>query len=162
MHPRQGSAAGRPVGDQLRSAALTERQRPILDFALHVGVERGGPDDDWQAHLPAVGFDLDDLWDEGLVAAFFGLSSRPVTLVATPPNEGFLPEGQGAALSPRSGPVAAIAIFMHNQPVFLPGINSSVPAYTRTQPGSQVKPSATAGRWRDRPRFCAHIRPISR
>ncbi|MGQ7957532.1 peroxidase-related enzyme [Pseudomonas sp. SP16.1] len=81
------------LADQLainhRSAALTERQRSMLDFALHVGLERGGLDDDWQARLQAVGFDLDDIWDIGAIAAFFGLSNRLVTLAGTPPNEEF-------------------------------------------------------------------------
>lgn len=81
------------LADQLainpRSAPLTERQRSMLDFALHVGLERGGLDDDWQARLQADGFDLDDIWDIGAIAAFFGLSNRLVTLAGTPPNEEF-------------------------------------------------------------------------
>ncbi|RMH82331.1 alkylhydroperoxidase [Pseudomonas sp. AOB-7] len=81
------------LADQLainpRSAPLTERQRSMLDFALHVGLERGGLDDDWQARLQAAGFDLDDIWDIGAIAAFFGLSNRLVTLAGTPPNEEF-------------------------------------------------------------------------
>ncbi|ERI53757.1 alkylhydroperoxidase [Pseudomonas sp. EGD-AK9] len=81
------------LADQLainpRSAPLTERQRSMLDFALHVGLERGGLDDDWQARLLADGFDLDDIWDIGAIAAFFGLSNRLVTLAGTPPNEEF-------------------------------------------------------------------------
>lgn len=81
------------LADQLainpRSAPLTERQRSMLDFALHVGLERGGLDEDWQARLQADGFDLDDIWDIGAIAAFFGLSNRLVTLAGTPPNEEF-------------------------------------------------------------------------
>ena len=81
------------LADQLavnhRTAPLEERQRSMLDFALHVGLERGGLDGDWQARLQAVGFGLDDIWDIGAIAAFFGLSNRLVTLAGTPPNEEF-------------------------------------------------------------------------
>lgn len=72
-----------------RTAPLKERQRLMLDFAFHVGLERGGLDDDWQARLQAVGFSLDDIWDIGAISAFFSLSNRLVSLAGTPPNPEF-------------------------------------------------------------------------
>lgn len=61
----------------------------MFDFALHVGLERGGLDGDWPARLQAIGFSLDDIWDIGAIATFFGLSKRLVTLAGTPPNAEF-------------------------------------------------------------------------
>ena len=72
-----------------RTAPLEERQRLMLDFAFHVGLERGGLDGDWQARLQAVGFSLDDIWDIGAISAFFSLSNRLVSLAGTPPNPEF-------------------------------------------------------------------------
>ncbi len=72
-----------------RTAPLGERQRLMLDFAFHVGLERGGLDGDWQARLQAVGFSLDDIWDIGAITAFFSLSNRLVSLAGTPPNPEF-------------------------------------------------------------------------
>ena len=81
------------LADQLaidpRTAPLSERQRLMLDFALHVGLRGGGLDADWQTRLLEAGFSLDDIWDIGAIAAFFGLSNRLVTLAGTPPNTEF-------------------------------------------------------------------------
>jgi uncharacterized peroxidase-related enzyme len=72
-----------------RTAPIGERQRLMLDFAFHVGLEGGGLDGDWQARLQAVGFSLDDIWDIGAITAFFSLSNRLVSLAGTPPNTEF-------------------------------------------------------------------------
>lgn len=81
------------IADQVavnhRTAPISERQRLMLDFAFHVGLERGGLDGDWQERLQAVGFSLDDIWDIGAITAFFGLSNRLVSLAGTPPNAEF-------------------------------------------------------------------------
>lgn len=72
-----------------RVAEIGERQRVMLDFALHSGLGVGELDDDWAARLEAAGFTRDDCWDIGAIAAFFGLSNRLVTLAGTPPNPEF-------------------------------------------------------------------------
>ncbi|MDI5932763.1 peroxidase-related enzyme [Halomonas kalidii] len=72
-----------------RVADLSERHRVMLDFAFHTGLEVGELTDAWQARLLEVGFTLDDIWDIGAIAAFFGMSNRLVTLAGTPPNEEF-------------------------------------------------------------------------
>lgn len=81
------------LADQLainhRSAAIGERQRTMLDFALYLSFEHGTLDDAWQARLESVGFSLDDIWDIGAIVAFFSLSNRLVSLAATPPNPEF-------------------------------------------------------------------------
>ena len=81
------------LADQLainhRTAAIGERQRVMLDFAMHLSFAHGVLDDAWQARLQAVGFSLNDIWDIGAVAAFFSLSNRLVSLAGTPPNDEF-------------------------------------------------------------------------
>lgn len=81
------------LADQLainhRTAAIGERQRTMLDFALHLSFDHGVLDDAWEARLSAVGFSRDDIWDIGAVTAFFSLSNRLVSLAGTPPNPEF-------------------------------------------------------------------------
>ncbi|HEY8330340.1 MAG TPA: peroxidase-related enzyme [Pseudomonas sp.] len=81
------------LADQLainhRTAAIGERQRVMIDFAMHLSFAHGVLDDAWQARLQGVGFSLNDIWDIGAVAAFFSLSNRLVSLAGTPPNDEF-------------------------------------------------------------------------
>jgi len=81
------------IADQIsvnyRTATITERQRTMLDFALHLGAERGVLDDVWQARLEKMGFTQNDIWDIGAIAALFGLSNRLVSMARTPPNDEF-------------------------------------------------------------------------
>ena len=72
-----------------RTATISERQRAMLDFALHLAAERGVLDDAWQARLEKMGFTLNDIWDIGGIAALFGLSNRLVSMARTPPNDEF-------------------------------------------------------------------------
>ncbi|MDI5983296.1 hypothetical protein QLQ85_00710 [Halomonas sp. M4R5S39] len=58
------------------------QQRPAAPALLGIGrVFAGDPVE--------AGFTLDDIWDIGGIAAFFGMSNRLVTLAGTPPNEEF-------------------------------------------------------------------------
>jgi len=81
------------IADQIsvnyRTATISERQRAMLDFALHLAAERGVLDDAWQARLEKMGFTLNDIWDIGAIAALFGLSNRLVSMARTPPNDEF-------------------------------------------------------------------------
>lgn len=81
------------IADQVavnyRTAPISERQRAMLDFALHLAAQRGVLDDAGQAHLEAFGFTLGDIWDIGAIAALFGLSNRLVSMARTPPNDEF-------------------------------------------------------------------------
>lgn len=72
-----------------QAAGLSERHRRMLDFALHSAIELGELTPEWQTRLAEVGFTLEDCWDIGAVAAFFGMSNRLVTLAGTPPNPEF-------------------------------------------------------------------------
>jgi uncharacterized peroxidase-related enzyme len=81
------------IADQIavnyRTAPISERQRSMLDFALHLAAHRGVLDDRWQAQLEEIGFTLNDIWDIGAIAALFGLSNRLVSMARTPPNDEF-------------------------------------------------------------------------
>ena len=81
------------IADQIavnyRTAPISERQRLMLDFALHLAAHRGVLDDRWQAQLEEIGFTLNDIWDIGAIAALFGLSNRLVSMARTPPNDEF-------------------------------------------------------------------------
>lgn len=81
------------IADQIavnyRTAPISERQRLMIDFALHLAAHRGVLDDGWQAQLEKVGFTLSDVWDIGAIAALFGLSNRLVSMARTPPNAEF-------------------------------------------------------------------------
>jgi uncharacterized peroxidase-related enzyme len=88
IHSKQPHLADQ-VAINHRSAAIGERQRLMLDFAVHLSFDHGLLDDAWQQRLAAVGFSLNDIWDIGAIAAFFSLSNRLVSLAGTPPNAEF-------------------------------------------------------------------------
>ena len=81
------------IADQIavnyHTAGLSERQRAMLDFALHLAAQRGVLDDAWQVRLEKMGFTQSDIWDIGAIAALFGLSNRLVSMARTPPNDEF-------------------------------------------------------------------------
>jgi uncharacterized peroxidase-related enzyme len=81
------------VADQLatnhRKAEVTPRQRAMLDFALKVSTASNTLDDaDFEA-LHAHGFNDEDIWDIGAIAAFFAASNRMANLSGMMPNEEF-------------------------------------------------------------------------
>ena len=81
------------VADQLatnhRQADITARQRAMLDFALRVAVEPATVEDVHLDELREHGFDVDDVWDIGAIAALFALSNRVAHLTALRPNPEF-------------------------------------------------------------------------
>ncbi len=72
-----------------RKAPLTPRQRAMLDFAMKVTTASHALDEADFAALRAHGFDDEDAWDIGAIAAFFGLSNRMANLTAMRPNDEF-------------------------------------------------------------------------
>lgn len=72
-----------------RTAPITEKQRVMLDYTYYLAIECGVLTDQWVAKLQAQGFSLDDIWDMGAIASFFGLSNRLVSMAGTPPNDEF-------------------------------------------------------------------------
>jgi len=81
------------VADQVainhHKAEISPRQRLMLDFAMKVALEShriGEPD---FAALRAAGFNDEDIWDIGAIAAFFALSNRMANLTGMAPNDEF-------------------------------------------------------------------------
>lgn len=72
-----------------RTAPITEKQRMMLDFTYYLAIECGVLTDEWCAKLQKQGFSMDDIWDMGAIASFFGLSNRLVSMAGTPPNDEF-------------------------------------------------------------------------
>ncbi len=70
-------------------APLKPRQRAMLDFAMKVTTASHTIDEADFATLRAHGFDDEDAWDIGAIAAFFGLSNRMANLTAMRPNDEF-------------------------------------------------------------------------
>ena len=81
------------VADQLatnhRKAEITPRQRAMLEFALKVSTASAAIDDADFAALREHGFDDEDAWDIGAIAAFFALSNRMANLSGMMPNDEF-------------------------------------------------------------------------
>jgi uncharacterized peroxidase-related enzyme len=77
------------VGINYLKADITPRQRAMLGFALKVSERSGEIVDDDLAALRAHGFDDEDIWDIGNIAAFFCLSNRMANFIALRPNDEF-------------------------------------------------------------------------
>ena len=81
------------VADQVavnyRKAEITPRQKAMLAFAMKVATDSGALDDSDHDALRAHGFDAEDIWDIGAIAAFFGLSNRIANLISMRPNDEF-------------------------------------------------------------------------
>ena len=86
------------IADELatnyRKAAITPRQRVMLDFAVKVSQRAEEIEDaDFEA-LRAAGFDENDIWDIGAIASLFALSNRIANMAAMRPNDEFLMLGR--------------------------------------------------------------------
>ena len=86
------------VADQVavnyRKADITPRQKAMLDFAMKVcNASHTVDDTDFEA-LHAHGFDDEDIWDIGAIAAFFCLSNRMANMLSMRPNDEFYTMGR--------------------------------------------------------------------
>jgi uncharacterized peroxidase-related enzyme len=81
------------IADQVavnyRKADITPKQRAMLDFAMKVCLESGKIGDADFERLRSHGFDDEDIWDIGAIAAFFGLSNRMANMTSMRPNDEF-------------------------------------------------------------------------
>lgn len=81
------------VADQLATnpnkAELTPRQQAMIRFALKVAGDSANLSEDDFSALRAHGFDDEDAWDIGAIAAFFALSNRMANLSGMMPNAEF-------------------------------------------------------------------------
>ena len=77
------------VATNYRKARITPRQRAMLDFAMKVALDSATIGDADFAALAQHGFEAEDAWDIGAIAAFFALSNRMANLSAMRPNDEF-------------------------------------------------------------------------
>jgi uncharacterized peroxidase-related enzyme len=86
------------IADQVavnyRKADLTPRERAILDFAMLVAERPGEISEADIAAVHDAGFNDDDVWDIGAIAAFFAQSNRLANLAAMRPNDAFYTMGR--------------------------------------------------------------------
>ncbi len=86
------------VADQVavnyRKAAITTRQKAMLDFACKVATASATVDDSDFERLHAHGFDDETIWDIGAIAAFFALSNRMANVSHMMPNPEFYALGR--------------------------------------------------------------------
>ena len=87
------------IADQIavnyHKADITPRQQALLDFAMTVALHPQEIDDIDRAQLYEHGFDDEDIWDIGAIAAFFALSNRMAHLTDMRPNDEFYTMGRG-------------------------------------------------------------------
>ncbi len=72
-----------------RKADITPRQKAMLDFAMKVALDSATICDADFETLHGHGFNDEDIWDIGAVAAFFGLSNRMANMTGMRPNDEF-------------------------------------------------------------------------
>jgi uncharacterized peroxidase-related enzyme len=77
------------VATNYRKAGLSPRQNAMLAFALKVALRSAEIDDGDFAALREHGFDDEDIWDVGNIAALFALSNRMANLIGLKPNAEF-------------------------------------------------------------------------
>ena len=86
------------VADQVainfRKADISDRQKAMLAFADKIAKESATVDDADFENLHAHGFDDEDIWDIGAIAAFFALSNRMANLIGMRPNDEFYAMGR--------------------------------------------------------------------
>jgi uncharacterized peroxidase-related enzyme len=75
-------------------ADLTDRQRAIVDFALHVAADSASVTDADIDAMRASGFNDDEIWDIGAIAALFALSNRYANFAGIRPNREFYAMGR--------------------------------------------------------------------
>lgn len=82
------------VATNYKKADITPRQRAMLDLAVKVSQQAADVEEADFAALKEHGFDEDDIWDIGAIAAFFALSNRMANLTDMRPNAEFYGMGR--------------------------------------------------------------------
>ena len=87
------------IADQVavnwRKADLTDRQRAMLAYAEKVTMAAFQIGDADHQALRDAGFDADEIWDIGAIAAFFGMSNRMANAGDFRANDEFYMLGRG-------------------------------------------------------------------
>ncbi|MEM6390823.1 MAG: peroxidase-related enzyme, partial [Pseudomonadota bacterium] len=79
-------ALGEALVMNYRVAPVTDRQRAMLDFAVHMTERSATIEEVDRARLRDHGFSDRDIWDIASVAAFFNMTNRMASAVAMQPN----------------------------------------------------------------------------
>ena len=82
------------VAVNYHKADLTPRQHAMLDFAMKVATQSQKISDTDFITLRDHGFNDDDAWDIGAIAAFFALSNRMANMTGMMPNAEFYSMGR--------------------------------------------------------------------
>lgn len=82
------------VATNYRKAALTERQRLMVEFALAVARDSAAVEDADVQRMLDAGFTLDEVWDVGAIAALFAYSNRMANFTGMMPNPEFYAMGR--------------------------------------------------------------------
>ena len=86
------------VADQVainfRKADISDRQKAMLLFADKIARDSSSVEQTDFEQLHALGFDDEDIWDIGAIAAFFALSNRMANLIGMRPNDEFYSMGR--------------------------------------------------------------------
>jgi uncharacterized peroxidase-related enzyme len=72
-----------------RAAALSKRQRAMLDFAVKLTVEPWGIEESDRARLRGAGFSDRDIWDIAAVASFYNMTNRLASATDMRPNAAY-------------------------------------------------------------------------
>ena len=75
-------------------ATLSQRERDIVNFALHVATDSATVTDAEIDDMRAKGFTDDEIWDIGAITAFFALSNRLANFARISPNAEFYAMGR--------------------------------------------------------------------
>ena len=83
------------IATNYAKAAITWRQKTMLDFAVKLALHPGavGPED--HATLAEQGFTEDDIWDIASITGLFALSNRLASATDLRPNREFFTMGRG-------------------------------------------------------------------
>jgi len=87
------------IADQLATNAskadLSDRERHMVEFALHVARDSATVADEDLERMRTNGFSDEEIWDIGAIAAFFAMSNRLANLAAIRPNDEFYAMARG-------------------------------------------------------------------
>ncbi len=75
-------------------ATLSQRERDIVNFALHVATDSATVTDAEIDDMRAKGLTDDEIWDIGAITAFFALSNRLANFAGISPNAEFYAMGR--------------------------------------------------------------------
>ena len=83
------------IATNYAKAAITWRQKAMLDFAVKLALDPGAVGAEDHAILEELGFSQDDIWDIAAITGLFALSNRLASATDLRPNAEFFGMGRG-------------------------------------------------------------------